>query len=134
VRRRVVLGWNLKKLREVRKIAQKNLAETLGVGISTVAGWERDYRTPDLDMLVKLADFYNVSVDSLLGRQDFDAKVDFDSDRMKYKSDIEKLEDEVIGSIQQALANGALTEDQAKLGLRSCQQIIELLIESNQEK
>jgi transcriptional regulator with XRE-family HTH domain len=129
-----VLGQNLKKLREVRKIAQKNLAETLGVGISTVAGWERDYRTPDLDMLVKLADFYNVSVDSLLGRQDFDAKVDFDSDRMKYKSDIEKLEDEVIGSIQQALANGALTEDQAKLGLRSCQQIIELLIESNQEK
>ncbi|MEN6462669.1 MAG: helix-turn-helix transcriptional regulator [Syntrophomonas sp.] len=129
-----MLGQNLKKLREVRKIAQKNLAETLGVGISTVAGWERDYRTPDLDMLVKLADFYNVSVDSLLGRQDFDAKVDFDSDRMKYKSDIEKLEDEVIGSIQQALANGALTEDQAKLGLRSCQQIIGLLIESNQEK
>lgn len=129
-----MLGWNLKKLREVRKIPQKNLAETLGVGISTVAGWERDYRTPDLDMLVKLADFYNVSVDSLLGRQDFDAKVDFDSDRMKYKSDIEKLGDEVIGSIQQALANGALTEDQAKLGLRSCQQIIGLLIESNQEK
>lgn len=128
-----MLGQNLKKLREVRKIAQKNLAEMLGVGISTVAGWERGYRNPDLEMLVKLADFYNVSVDSLLGRRDFDVKVDLDSDRMKYQSEVEKLEDEVIQSIDQALANGVLTEDQAKLGLRSCQQIIGLLIESNQE-
>ncbi|MEN6463056.1 MAG: helix-turn-helix transcriptional regulator [Syntrophomonas sp.] len=129
-----MLGQNLKKLREVRKIAQKNLADMLGVGISTVAGWERDYRNPDLEMLVKLADFYDVSVDSLLGRQDFDVKVDIDSDRIKYKSEVEKLGDEITHSISQAVTDGILTEAQARISLQACQHIMALMIESNQEK
>lgn len=129
-----MLAKQLKKLRDNRKITQKNLAEMLGISASTIAGWETGDRHPDHLMLIKIADTFGVSVDSLLGRSNLDVKVDFNSDRIKYKSEVEKLEDEVIHSINQALIDGILTEEQAKISLQACQNIMELLAKSNQKK
>ncbi len=129
-----MLAKQLKKLRDNRKITQKSLAEMLGISASTIAGWETGDRHPDHLMLLKIADTFEVSVDSLLGRSDLDMKVDFDSDRTKYKSEVENLEDEVIHSINQALTDGVLTEDQAKISLQVCKQTMSLLIESNKSK
>lgn len=129
-----MLGQNLKKLREVRKLGQKNLAEMLGVGTSTVAGWETGYRNPDREMLVKIADIFDVSVDSLLGRYRFDDQVKVESERMKYMSDIEKLRNEVFQTFEQAVADGVITEEQAKISLQLFRQNIVLMIESNRSK
>lgn len=60
----------LKMLREKNNLLQKELAEKFGVKRSTIASWEIDSRSPDLNTLKQIADFFNVSVDYLLGRSD----------------------------------------------------------------
>lgn len=59
----------LKAVREERGITQSQLAEALGVGRATIAGYEAgNRREPDYATLTKLADFFGISVDWLLGR------------------------------------------------------------------
>lgn len=61
----------LKKLRERRRMNQKALGECCGVSKNTVARWERGEREPAMCSLIKIADFFEVSTDYLLGRQNF---------------------------------------------------------------
>lgn len=58
----------LKQLRKVNKISQKEFAEQMNVAQNTVSRWENGERLMDSDTLIKAADFFNVSVDYLLGR------------------------------------------------------------------
>lgn len=127
-----MLSQRLKKLRELRKMTQKSLADILSVGTSTVAMWETGGRHPDYEMLIRIADLFEVSVDSLLGRTDFSSKVDTESERIKYLSDIEILKDEVMQTFDQALSDGAITEEQAKISLQLFKQNILLITDSNQ--
>lgn len=62
------LDKTLKMLREERGICQKELALYLNVTIGTVSNYENGIHSPDLDTLCRLADFYGVSTDYLLGR------------------------------------------------------------------
>lgn len=57
----------LKDLRERRDITQGELAKILEVSPSTVGMWEQGRRQPDYDMLVKIAAFFGVTTDYLLG-------------------------------------------------------------------
>ena len=63
-----MIGDVIKKLRRNKKIYQQDLAAALSVSKSTVAMWETNKRTPDATMLVKIASFFDVSVDYLLGK------------------------------------------------------------------
>lgn len=58
----------LKCLREEQKLTQKELAEKLGISPSAIGMYESEKRNPDTHMLNILANFFNVSVDYLLGR------------------------------------------------------------------
>lgn len=58
----------LKELRITTKTPQKTLAETLGVKLRTYQSYEYGEREPDIDGLIALADFFNVSLDELVGR------------------------------------------------------------------
>lgn len=60
------LGQRLRKLREDRGLLQKDVGTKLGVSDRTVGNYEADDRSPDPDMLKKLADYYGVSIDILL--------------------------------------------------------------------
>lgn len=53
-----------------KKISQKKLAETLGVSRSAVAMWEAGLSEPDNETLIKLANFFNVTTDYLLGTKE----------------------------------------------------------------
>lgn len=64
------LPQQLKALREKRGLTQRGLAAQLQVSPATVALYETGNRRPDPDMLTKLADFFGVTTDSLLGRTD----------------------------------------------------------------
>ena len=64
----------LKKLRTQRGITQDRMAENLGVPYRTYGSWERGEREPDFATLGKIADFYGVSTDYLLGRVDIEVK------------------------------------------------------------
>ena len=58
---------NLKKLRKNTGLTQKQLAAQLNVALSTVAMWETGSRQPDYKMLNKIAEFFDVTFDNLLG-------------------------------------------------------------------
>ena len=60
----------LKKLRELGSVNQDTIAKYLGVGRSTVSRYETGEREPDFQTAQKLADYFNVTVDCLLGRTD----------------------------------------------------------------
>lgn len=60
----------LSELRENQGINQTELAKILTVAKQTVSNWESGNRTPDNEMICKIADYFNVSIDYLLGRTD----------------------------------------------------------------
>ena len=59
-------GKTLKLLRLEKGISQRKLGEDLGVVNQTVSFWENGSREPDLDTLIKIAKYFNVSVNVLL--------------------------------------------------------------------
>lgn len=63
-----IFGENLRTLRLSEHLSQTKLGEMLGVCNQTVSFWEIGKREPDLDMLLKIADFFQVSTDYLLGK------------------------------------------------------------------
>ena len=60
----------LKELREEKGLSQMAAGAALGVSRSAIAGYETKGREPDVHMLIALADFYEVSIDYLVGRKD----------------------------------------------------------------
>lgn len=63
-----MIGQRLHYLRKQKKLTQKKVSQDLGIARSTYSGYENDTRYPDYDTLIKIADYFNVSVDYLLGR------------------------------------------------------------------
>lgn len=64
-----MLGERLKNLRKSKNLTQIEFAKIFGISNGTIAMWETDKRQPDNDTLLKLSDYFGVSVDYLLGRQ-----------------------------------------------------------------
>lgn len=60
------LAQNLKYLREQRGLKQQELADILGEKQSTVGNWEAGKREPEINMLVCIAEYFNVSLDNLV--------------------------------------------------------------------
>ena len=61
------IAENIRVLRKQRKMTQEKLAEALGVTVGAVHKWEAGLSVPELEMIVRLADFFDTSVDVLLG-------------------------------------------------------------------
>ena len=60
------IGTFLKELRKEKELTQEQLAETLNVSRRTVSRWETGSNMPDLDLLVEMADLYQVDLRELL--------------------------------------------------------------------
>ena len=60
----------LKELREKRKLNMRQAAKALGIPYTTYISYEKGDREPNSEMLINLADFYNCSIDFLIGRDD----------------------------------------------------------------
>lgn len=65
-----VFSERLEKLRNKRGISQVNLAKELGIGIRAYQYYEWDQREPRMSVLVRMADYFDVSLDYLTGRTD----------------------------------------------------------------
>ena len=61
----------LKELREERGLGQVELAERIGVSKGIISLWENGLREPKMTALISLAKFFWVTVDYLVGMQDF---------------------------------------------------------------
>lgn len=65
-----MFAQRLKQLRKQKKLTQTELANELNLSHGAIAMWETDKRQPDNETLIRLADFFGVSVDYLLGRSE----------------------------------------------------------------
>lgn len=63
-----MLAERLIELRKKQKITQQTIADYLGITRPAYTAYERGSRQPDYEILEKIADYYKVSVDYLLGR------------------------------------------------------------------
>lgn len=59
-------GINLKTLRLLKNLSQRQLGDDLNVCNQTISFWENGSREPDLDTLIKIAKYFEVSIDALL--------------------------------------------------------------------
>lgn len=62
-------GKILLELRTERGISQRTLGEALGVVNQTISFWENGSREPDMDTLLKIAKYFDVSIDYLFGNE-----------------------------------------------------------------
>jgi len=62
-----VFGKNLKALRLEMGLYQSDIAQEFGVAQSTVTRWENSLQDPELRMLERIADYFHVTPDDLLG-------------------------------------------------------------------
>ena len=61
----------LKALRKEKKLTQAQLGEALGLQQATIAKWEAGERTPFIEYFIEQAKFFNVTIDYLVGLEDF---------------------------------------------------------------
>ena len=84
------MGNRIKDLREDMDLRQADLAKATGIDQRTISNYETGKTNPDSDALIKLADFFDVSIDYLVGRKRFDTPKS--TERIKL---IEKLQKEL---------------------------------------
>ena len=63
-------GTRMKELRTSRNLKQDEMANILGIAPSTVGAYERNTREPTFELVVKMADYFNVSLDYMFCRTD----------------------------------------------------------------
>lgn len=67
---------NLKMLREATTISQKQLAEAIGVSQQSINKYENHNIEPDIGTLIRIADYFNTSVDYLIGHTTIRHKIE----------------------------------------------------------
>ena len=70
MRNEILKYQRIRDLREDRDLTQREIAEYLNIKQNTYSRYETNDRTMPLDIMGQLADFYNTSVDYLMGRTD----------------------------------------------------------------
>ena len=63
----MMLAENIRMYRKRKRLTQEQLAEDLGVTSGAVYKWEAKLSVPELNMIIEIADYFDTSVDALLG-------------------------------------------------------------------
>lgn len=66
----ILIAKRIKDLMKSEKLTQMQLARALGIGQSSVSDWINAKSEPSIENLWKLADFFDVSIDYLIGRKE----------------------------------------------------------------
>lgn len=69
----VDFGSKLKAMRVNKHLSQEQLAKRIGITKSMVSAYETSMRMPSYEVLIKIALFFNVSLDYLLGLKEYDS-------------------------------------------------------------
>ena len=67
---RITIGGKLYSLRVAKRMTQEQLAAVLCVSPAAVSKWERNLANPSIEMLWALADYFECSIDELVGREE----------------------------------------------------------------
>ena len=78
----LTISKNIRSFRKEKKMTQEQLADVLGVTVGAVHKWETGLSLPELNLIVEMADFFDTSVDVLLGYRMKDNRLDSVVDRL----------------------------------------------------
>ncbi len=132
-----MFGKRIRKLRLEQNLKQKDLAAKLGISTSSVGMYERELRQPDAEILKKIADFFNVSIDYILGNSD-----KRDHSELTYKDNrniaktLDMLKDQIDNNESGELNyNGIeVTDDDAELLMDALDMALRRIKRKNKEK
>lgn len=83
------IGERITQLRKQQSLSQDELAKKAGVSRTIIGNYERNANTPSIEVLLKLAKVFNVSVDFLIGEGELSS---YDKEVLKRIEDIERLD------------------------------------------
>lgn len=90
------LGVVMRSLRNSKELTQEDLAKRFGMSLSSYSLYESEKREPPIALLIKLADFYNVSLDYLTGRTTAEKDFRSEKERLEKDADAAKILKEAI--------------------------------------
>ena len=129
-----ILGKRIKLLREEKEISQLDLAKLLNVNNSTLSQYEAGNRTPSDEIKMKIADYFGVSIDYLLGRTDTSSKLKVSSEEPASKNQPKSLED-YIKEAESLMLFGDIVDENDKQALLTAITIAyETAIKKNKNK
>ena len=82
---------NLKSLRKEYGISQQRLAEALGISQPSINKYENHNIEPEIELLIRMADYFNTSVDYLIGHTDIPRKIERTEDYALNKTEAELI-------------------------------------------
>ena len=63
----MAFGENLERIRKARKVSQKQLGNALGLTQQMISSYEKGFSAPNMDILLQIAEYFNISLDDLVG-------------------------------------------------------------------
>lgn len=90
-----ILGNRIKKERENLHLTREELAKKIGVSYSAIAMYEQGNREPNNELLLKICEIFNCTLDYLMGKSDYKSvweEYDATHDIEKIKKNVEKIQ------------------------------------------
>ena len=117
-----VLGSRLKSLRSVTGKSQQNVGNDIGIPQTTYASYELDKTEPNHNMLLLLSEYYNVSIDYLLGKTD----IKYNQDEINFFNELKDKDiNQLIHEYNITLGDEAMSEKDERILIKLIKSFME---------
>lgn len=106
-------GNRIAELRDQRGWTQEELAQSIGIQRAALSHYEKNRRKPDFEILTKLADKFEVSIDYLIGRTNH-TKTELDPDVREFVDQLELSDEDLLEKFNLTVDGRSLSEEEAK--------------------
>lgn len=106
-------GDRIAYLRKKHNLTQEELAEQLNISRASLSHYETNRREPDYDTLVRLADFFNVSLDYIMARTE-EPTVLTDQNVKEFLNELELSNEQLLDKFTLTIDGTELTQEEAK--------------------
>jgi len=106
-------GPRISELRENNNLTQEELAKNLGITRASLSHYETSRREPDYETLTKIADYFQVSLDYLMGRTD-DPKPSVNESVQRFTESLELSDETILERFTLKIDGRELTPEEAK--------------------
>lgn len=108
-----MIGERIAQLRESRKMTQEELAKKIGISRASLSHYEKNRREPDYEVLQRIADYFHVSMDYLMGRTDNPNAI-LGADTKLFTESLELSDEDILERFTLTIDGRKLTEEEAK--------------------
>lgn len=124
----------LKQLRENNGLSQRAFAEIFGIAQSTVGMWESGKREPDFTTVQKIADYFDVSIDYLLGREEEQLPELNNKDQKEIQKILDETKEQLLSQDGLMFDGVPATEEDVQKIIMAMQMGMEMIKKENKAK